>query len=167
MASVDGATATLSLTTYAPSLMYHNTFQNKYPTISSRAKSYVRSRARAQMNSTVKIYERNEGTLNESTGLITSTFGVLMYSGMARIWTTSGAFISVGEAMIATDTVYCSIPFDVPAPKLDNLVEVIDCPDDNDISDRVWRIVGTDAGGLLRATRRLQITAWDSNRYWE
>ena len=140
-----------------------------YPTVSDYARSYVRARAQAHMNCEVVIYSfAPDQVLDENTGLYTAQYGDELYDGVARIYSVdSGGAIAVGEETINTKTTFCSIPWDNQFIAIDTYVEVTSFPGDEQLEDTFWRVVGTDGGGLMRATRRMQITAWTDNRHWQ
>ena len=138
-------------------------------TVSTRSRAYVRSYAEAQFNCQVRIFKNTTPALNTTTGLYEATEGVDVYSGVARIWNVEGAgIITVGEADLATQSTFCSIPWDAtPVPDVDQTVVVTACPGDSDLVGRSFRIMSVDGGGLMRATRRMQITGITENRSWQ
>jgi hypothetical protein len=75
--------------------------------------------------------------------------------------------INVGDSVISTDTVYCSIPYDTQSPPVHSVIEVNTSPIDTELAGTVWSVVDVDAGGMFQPTRRLQITKWAENKFWE
>lgn len=138
-----------------------------YPTVSARARAYVRARAQAHMNCTVKIYAISDQIFDEDTGMVRSKFGEVLYTGNGRVYSIDGGgSINVGEAVIATKSTYCSIPWDSPYIPVDSVVVIGDLPGDTFNEDSTWRVLAVDGGGLMRATRRLQLSSWTSDAYW-
>lgn len=136
-------------------------------TVSDYARRYVRDRAQAHMNCTIILSRHRDGLLDPDSGLYTADTGKVIYRGKARIWdSTTGAIINVGEADLATTATYCSIPFDSEMPRVDDLIRVISAPVDGALESRGFRVMNVDGGGLIRATRRMQITALAENRSW-
>jgi hypothetical protein len=119
------------------------------------------------MTSYVHIHQRSADTFSDTTGLVVTGFGTLLYAGVARIYQLGGNTIDLGEGQIAMNTTYCSIPWDSQSPTIDNVLQINTCPEDDNLNGTTWRILNVDGGGLVRVVRRLQITEWDSNRYWE
>lgn len=136
--------------------------------IPASASSYVRRRAEAQMQCQVKIYRNAKTELNPATGQIVSGQGPVVYQGKARIWGADGAgAIPVGEGEFTTRATYCSIPVNhTPVPRNDDTVLVLACPYDLDLVGRTFRVVSVDGGGMLSATRRLQVVGFYENRTW-
>ena len=137
-------------------------------TIPASASEYVRKRAEAQMQCQVKIYRNTKTELNPVTGQIVSGQGQVSYQGKARIWGVDGAgAISIGEADITTRATYCSIPVThTPVPSNDDTILVLTCPYDPDLVGRTFRITSVDGGGMLSATRRMQVVGFYENRSW-
>jgi hypothetical protein len=139
-----------------------------YPTISNRARQYVRARSEAHMTCTVTIYASSGISFNETTGTVTSSYSEELYSGKARIYSIEGSGqLIVGDNVIATKTTYCSIPYDSAYIPVDSVVVISDMPIDLENETTVWRVLSTDGGGLMRAVRRMQITAFTNNANWE
>lgn len=136
-------------------------------TVSDYARRYVRDRAQAHMNCTIILSRHRDGLLDPTSGLYTADTGKVIYRGIARIWdSTTGAIINVGEADLVTTVTYCSVPFDAAMPRVDDLVRVVTSPSDDTLETRGFRVMNVDGGGLMRATRRMQITALAENRSW-
>ena len=136
-------------------------------TVSNYARKYVRSRAEAHMNCQIILSRHRDGYLDSASGLYTADSGTVYYEGIGRIWdSNTGAIINVGEADLATTVTYCSVPFDTPIPRVDDLLRVVQCSHDPALVGRGFRIIGLDGGGLARATRRMQISALSENRSW-
>lgn len=137
-------------------------------TIPARARAYVRARAEAQMTCTVRIYRNAKTELNPATGQIVSGQGPSVYQGKARIWGVDGAgAIPVGEGEFSTRATYCSIPVGhTPVPRNDDTVLVTACPYDPDLVGRTFRITSVDGGGMMSATRRMQVVGFYENRTW-
>ncbi len=139
-----------------------------YPTVSNYARSYVRARAEVHMNCTVTIYAKSTNEFDVNTGLVTSGFAAEIYEGKARVYSIDGGgTLNLGEALISTKTTYCSIPWDTPYVAVDSVVVINDMPGDVENESTTWRVISVDGGGLMRATRRLQIVAWTSSADWE
>lgn len=139
-----------------------------HPTVSGYARRYVRSRAESHMNCTVTIYSNSTNTFDSITGRVTSAYADLLYSGKARVYSIDGGgTTNVGEQMIATKSTYCSIPWDSSYIAVDSVVVINDMPGDPGNESTVWRVMAVDGGGLMRATRRLQVIAWTSGADWE
>jgi hypothetical protein len=116
----------------------------------------------------VKIYRNAKTDLNPSTGQIVSSQGPVLYLGKARIWGADGAgAIPVGEGDFSTRATYCSIPvLHTPVPRNDDTILVVSCPYDQDLVGRSFRITSVDGGGMLSATRKMQIIGFYENRTW-
>ncbi len=136
-------------------------------TVSSRTKAIVRKQAEAQFSCTVRIWTPAPASFDAASGQYTSNEGAEKYRGAARIWSVqANGVLSVGEGDLAMQATYCSIPWNhTPIPDVDDWVEMLSS-DDTDLPGRTWRVIGVDGGGLMRATRRLQITGMTENRSW-
>ena len=140
-----------------------------YPTISQRAKNFVRHRATAQMSSAVKIYSGVDASssLNETTGLVTSSLGTLLYTVKARFSSVEGGGVmDIGENVIATKSTYCSIPWDSEYIPRDSIIIVKEFIDDPQNENACWRVLATDGGGLIRAVRRMQVVSFTPTPNW-
>lgn len=137
-------------------------------TVSDYARTYLRDRVQGHMNCTIELLRHRDSSLDETTGLYTAVSKTSVYSGVARIWeASSGSIVEVGEADLALVSTYCSIPFDVDVmPHRDDQVLVTACPGDPDLVGRGYRVLMIDGGGLMRATRKMQLIAQAENRAW-
>ena len=138
-------------------------------TVTPWARSYVRSHSEAHFNCQVSINRHADWTLDGVSGELEITQGNSIYSGEARIWSSdTGSVLALGEADINTMATYVSIPWDAsPVPDRDDIVTVSSCPGDPDLAGRAFRIMSVDGGGLMRATRRMQVTALSESASWE
>lgn len=140
-----------------------------YPTVSNYARAYVRARAEAHMNSSVRINRGGRGvSLDRTTGLATTNTGSLIYTGKARIWSLDkNGPVSIGDSDLVLQTTQISIPWQTSTiPDNDDVVTVTACPGDPDVVGRSFRIIGTDGAALSRATRRLTCVTLAENRSW-
>jgi hypothetical protein len=138
-----------------------------YPTVSDRTRTFVRSHSEAHMNCVVSVYGVAEQIFDEQTGLVRSKLGDVLYSGKGRIYSIDGGgSLNIGEAVIATKSTYCSIPWDSPYIAVDSIVIINEMPGDTFNSDTTWRVLAVDGGGLMRATRRLQLVSLTTDGYW-
>lgn len=142
-----------------------------YPTVSSYAKAYVRTRATAHMKFQISIFpfQGNETrTIDPVTGRVQNALGALAYAGKARIWTVdSGGLITVGEDVIATQSTNCSVPWNAPHVPLGYIIRVDNMPSDEVIPSIWWRVTSVSSGGLIDATQRFGISAWQPSQAWE
>lgn len=139
-----------------------------YPTISNYARAYVRARAEAHMNCTVKITRgQRPAYLDRSTGLVTAATANVIYTGKARLWSLDkNSNVNIMETDLVTQNVYISVPWKV-APHNDDIVVVTVCPGDADVVGRAFRVIGQDGAALTRATRRLTCVTLGENRSWD
>lgn len=137
-------------------------------TVTDYARRYVRDRAQSHMNCTVVLSRFKRGTLDETTGRYTATTGTVLYTGLARIWSSNtGNVFDVSGTEMSMVSTYCSFPWDVAMPHKDDKIEVVTCPGDADLVGRVFRIIYVDGGGLMTATRKTQIVGQTENRSWD
>jgi hypothetical protein len=140
--------------------------------IGAWSKQYAKESAEIHMDSVVSIVKPSEVFAPDLTdGYATVQEPIVyIYEGPARIWgaSQSGNF-SIGEnADFATKSINISIPWDTELiPNVDNVCEILSCPEDQDLVNRAFRITGVTAGGSIMATRRLTGVMLDENRSWE
>ena len=138
-------------------------------TVSNYARRYVRARAEAQMTCHVRIYRHEDPVFDDETGLMTSSHGTKIYEGDARLWYAQGGnVVELGDADINMMNTYVSIPWDSdPVPHRDDIVMVDSCALDPDLVDRAFRVMNTDGGGLMNATRKMTVSTFAESHTWE
>lgn len=134
--------------------------------VSARTKAYARSWVLSHHNIEIEVTRQLVSGLDEDTGLIRVSHDGTGYVGSARFWLSDdGRSVMVGEGDFTTVSTYISLPWDAsPVPELDEYVIVTSAYDDPALVDKVFRIVGVDGGGFMRAARRLAVTAVTENR---
>lgn len=138
------------------------------PPASTRTLAYVRARARANMLGSIQIFRLLAPTMNSSTLIMTTGTPTEVYSGPARIYTeTQGGAVIVGESVLQTAATTISLPYNAALPKIDDVAVVISFGSDPELEDDAYQIKAVGAGGLIRATRQLQVMAYRANRWWE
>lgn len=130
-----------------------------------RAIQAVRSRALLFMTSTVQIRKAVKPTFDINTGRAASGSGALVYEGLARIWeVTQGGSVVVGEDDVNLENTQLSIPWNIsPVPQKGDLVKVL-TSDDANLVGRVFAIRSAAKSGLLRPTRRFNVTLHEESR---
>lgn len=134
-----------------------------------RDRLLVRRRMEQQMLGTVRIQRGKLGTLDPTTGVVGGLNNLsVIYEGKARVWSVDGGgVISTGNGQIDTRTTYVSIPVSAPVPHRDDIVTVLnDDLSDDDLDNRVFRIMEVDGGGYISETRRLTCSSFFPNRWW-
>lgn len=128
------------------------------PIPSARARAYVKKMAVAQMTSQVVVTRPGAPTFNATTGLTTAHEGSEVWSGPARIYSTSGSLTVQGDGVVSMGQTTIAIPQDAPLAHVDDIVDVTSSPDDSAMVGRRYRVVDVSEGGLLSPTRNLQVT---------
>lgn len=138
------------------------------PPVTSRTLAYVRRRAEAAMTGTVKVLSLIAPTYDDNTLIMTTGVATQIYQGVARIRTElAGGAIVAGDSVIQTSATTVSLPYDAAVPKIDDIVVVLSFGADTELEDDVFQIKDVGGGGLIRATRQLQVVAYRANRWWE
>ena len=136
--------------------------------LSPRVAAYARQAVLSYHNIQIKIAHQLVSSLDDATGMITTSFDDTFcgYVGSGRFWLSNdGAVSSVGDGDYSTISTYISIPWDAtPVPDLDEYVIVTSSYEDPTLEGKIYRIMGVDGGGFLRAARRLQVVAVSENR---
>lgn len=132
------------------------------------ARRAVRARAEAMMSATVSITRGGSNAFDPSTGLLAGgEGGTEIYNGKARVRTTSGAAVSLGDGMTDVVTTMISIPIDSTVPRRDDLVTVTaDDEADADLDQRTFRVLEVEGGSLFGDARRMSCSAQVPSRYW-
>jgi hypothetical protein len=130
--------------------------------------AYARQAVLSYHNIEIEVASQLVSALDEATGMITTTFdgSFTGYAGTGRFWLSNdGVVSSVGDGDYSTISTYISIPWDAtPVPDLDEYIVVTSSYEDPTLEGKIYRIVGVDGGGFLRAARRLQVVAVSENR---
>jgi hypothetical protein len=137
--------------------------------ISERTRNYARKTVLGFHNIELKIVRMNNlPTLNETTGLIQVSYDTSYhgFEGTGRFWLSNdGLVTNVAEGDYSTVSTYISIEWDAePVPELDDYVQITSAYDDPQLAGKMFRIVGVDGGGFMRAARRMRVTAVTENR---
>ena len=136
--------------------------------LSPRVAAYARAAAQAFYNIEVSVGRQSRTALDEDTGLISTVFDTEFsgYSGPAKFWMSNDSqVVSVGDGDYSTVSTFISLPWDAsPVPQLDEYVVITSSYEDPSLQDKVYRIVGVDGGGVVRAARRLQVASVSDNR---
>lgn len=136
--------------------------------LSPRVAAYARQAVLSYHNIEIEVASQLVSALDEATGMITTTFdgSFTGYAGTGRFWLSNdGVVSSVGDGDYSTISTYISIPWDAtPVPDLDEYIVVTSSYEDPTLEGKIYRIVGVDGGGFLRAARRLQVVAVSENR---
>jgi len=136
--------------------------------LSPRVAAYARQAVLSYHNIEIEVASQLVSALDEATGMITTTFDgeFTGYAGTGRFWLSNdGVVSSVGDGDYSTISTYISIPWDAtPVPDLDEYIVVTSSYEDPTLEGKIYRIVGVDGGGFLRAARRLQVVAVSENR---
>lgn len=138
-------------------------------TISAYALKWVRVRAEAQMQDTVRIYRNKPSALNLDNGLIESSQGYIVYEGPARIHNVNGpAPMIIGEGDLNFPDTFGAIPVDIdgPIPLVDDTLIVLTHKTDPDLVNKSFRVTGVHGGGYLMAVRTLHLRTLAENRVW-
>jgi hypothetical protein len=131
--------------------------------ISSYAKTYIRERATELMNCTVLAY-RPGTEYDPVTRRNTSTLGVLVYDGPARVWEVPGAAqVVIGDEQLTISQSFLSVPWATPSFTLDTMI-LVTAADDDDLVGRSLNIESSVRGGGLRASRMFQVSISTSKR---
>ena len=136
--------------------------------LSPRVAAYARQAVISYHNIELEVTRQLVSSLDEVTGLITTTFDgeFTGYAGSGRFWLSNdGVVTNVGEGDYSTISTNISIPWDAdPVPELDEYVVITSSYEDSTLEGKIYRIMGVDGGGFLRAARRLQVVAVSENR---
>lgn len=126
--------------------------------ITSRARSYVRSRASREMTYSV-VAERvtrpsyEVDSLDGTPGARTELF-----ESAARIWEiTGGTSINIGEADLDIQSVQVSLPWDTELLKKNDEIRVVEAPLDSAMVGKRYQVQSSAKAGDLRATRRYSV----------
>lgn len=124
-----------------------------------RAISVVRARALLFMTSNVEIRRPTKPVFDIDTGRASSGASSLIFEGPARFWeVTQATSIIVSEDSIDTENTQMSIQWDSsPVPVIGDLAKVT-ASDDFNMVGRVFWIRSMAKSGLLRPTRRFNVT---------
>jgi len=133
------------------------------PVPSARARSYLYKMTVGQMTSTVTIERPAVPTFDSTTGMSTAHTSVVVWSGPARIYSTTGGMQLVGGGLAAIGQSTVSIPQDAPLPKVDDMVEVTASPDDPAMVGRRYRVIDVTEGGILSPSRQLTVTTQEGS----
>jgi hypothetical protein len=136
--------------------------------LSPRVAAYARQAVLSYHNIEIEVVRQLISSLNDETGMITTTFdeNYVGYVGTGRFWLSNDSSLSiVGDGDYSTIATNISIPWDAtPVPDLDEYVVVTSSYEDPTLEGKIYRIVGVDGGGFLRAARRLSVVAVSENR---
>lgn len=133
------------------------------PIPSKRAREYVKKMTVAQMTSQVVVTRPGAPTFDSATGLTEAHTGSTVWSGPARIYSTTGSLTVLGEGLVSMGQTTISIPQDAPLPRVDDIVEVTASPDDPAMVERRYRVIDVSEGGLLSPSRQLTCTTIEGN----
>lgn len=133
------------------------------PLPSKRARAYVTKMTLAQMTSQVAVTRPGPPTFDPATGLTEAHAGATVWSGPARIYSTSGSLTVMGEGVVSLGQTNISIPQDAPLPKVDDIVDVTSSLDDPAMVNRRYRVIDVSEGGILSPTRTLACTTVEGN----
>ena len=128
------------------------------PVPSARARAYVKRMAVAQMTSQVVVTRPGTPTFDPDTGLTTAHEGSEVWTGPARIYSTTGGLSIQGDGIVSLGQTTIAIPQDAPLPHVDDLVDVVSSPDDSAMVGRRYRVIDVSEGGIISPTRNLQVT---------
>ena len=136
--------------------------------LSPRVAAYARQAVLSYHNIEIEVVSQLVSSLDDATGMITTTFdgGFTGYAGSGRFWLSNdGVVSSAGDGDYSTISTNISIPWDAdPVPALDEYVVITSAYEDSTLEGKIYRIMGVDGGGFLRAARRLQVVAVSENR---
>lgn len=136
--------------------------------ITDAARARVRARAEASMTARITISRGGSNAFDPVSGEVSGGAGAsVVYAGKARIRTTTGAAVSLGNGMTDVITTMVSIPITGPLPQRDDLVTVIDSgPADPRLAQRTFRVLEVEGGSLIGDARRMTCSAYAPSRYW-
>lgn len=139
------------------------------PYASPYTRALVKKRVEEQMLSSIRILRGSLGGFDETTGIgggLTNT--QVVYFGKARVWNVNGSgVINVGEGTIDTRQTFISYPIDQPVARRDDIVLILSAElSDDDLNDRVFRVLDVDGGGYIGAARKMTCTSFYPSRYW-
>lgn len=131
--------------------------------ISPFARAYGRSRAGELMEDAVRITRPGpvKVVYDPVTRKTTTTSGVDVYVGKARLWEVSaGGHQVVGDQEFRVSQTYLSIPWDAPIPEPEDRV-LITSSVDPQLVGRSLLILSTTRGGGLRVSRKMSVRFTD------
>lgn len=128
----------------------------------SRARSYVRSRATAVMTYQCRAERPARPSYDETTLVAIPGTEVELFSTMpCRIWEIQGAqALNIGEAELMIENLQLSVPYDAPLLKKYDEIVITNTPvQDITLLNKRFQVVSSARAGELRATRRYQVRA--------
>jgi hypothetical protein len=107
--------------------------------------------------------------LNPSTLVAEVVEGALVYSGPARIWSVNASGnTNLGDAgSHPLRSTQVDLPETATRIQVDDVVKVVACPYDADLVGRSAVVTGVDGGGILRGSRRLNVTSLYEDKHWD
>ena len=138
-------------------------------TVSDRSRAYVRRRSQDHMNSYVEIYRDGAIEFNETTGVMDTPSREYYYKGKARIshLHQEGTML-MGEIQMALGATEIYIPFDIDIhPKKDDVVVVMDSPNDETIDAHKFRVMTVARGGMYGPTISMTCVSFEDSAQWK
>lgn len=138
------------------------------PTVNhSRIAYYVRRYAESNMSATVTVVRKYKPVFNETTGELASASPSVIYTGKARVATSSGPLTyAVGDESSYFQALTVSIPVVTADVMVDDLVLVTAHPGDPAVVGRVFRVTDVEAGGQWMAARKLSVVGVADSQQW-
>lgn len=127
--------------------------------ISSRALTYVRTRATQSMKSVCRV-ERVQGpSFDEFSGVATPGGRTVLYTGICRIWEVSGgSAVEINGDDVVIQSTQLSIPWDVTADiRRNDEIVITSSSTDTMLVGARFRVMSVARAGELRPTRRFEI----------
>jgi len=138
-----------------------------------RVEQYVRRYARFNMRNTVRIVRPTAPVFDEQTGSLASASTEVIYEGLARIYTVQGPVTyMLGDEPQHYSSTFVSIPVTdelnepLPAPRVEDVVVVLDAPSDINLVGRTFQVQDVESGGQWIAVRRLQVVGIQASKVW-
>lgn len=131
--------------------------------ISQFARDYGRSHATEMMEDSVRITRPGpaETSYDPNTREVTTTNGVLVYEGIARVWEArAGTKLTVGDKVLRVTQTYVSIPWDSPIPEPLDRIKITGSVDTR-LVGRTMRVQAITRGGGLRVSRVMLVEFYD------
>lgn len=131
--------------------------------ISQFARDYGRAHATEMMEDEVRITHPGptETSYNPATREVTTTNGVLVYQGVARVWEVrAGSKQTIGDRVLRVTQTYVSIPWDSAIPEPLDRIKITASVDPR-LVGRTQRVQSVTRGGGLRVSRVMLVEFYD------
>lgn len=126
----------------------------------------ARAQAEGSMNAVLAVMRPSEPVFNRATGAFDSLEETPRYEGKGSITIVAGPQqLGLGEEQTFFSNGRAHIPLSAPRPQVDDLVKVVDHPDQS-LVGRLFRVLDVAAGGEIPTAYAMQISGAQPGPNW-